>query len=191
MLRPLRPLDFLAWQEIRRRNVDWLEPWEPQRPPGTPNAVDVRRAFEARCEQRDRDRANGTAYGFGIFLDSRLIGECNVNNVQRGAMQGGTVGYWIDQAWAGHSYMSEAVVCTLSFAFEDIGLHRMEISIIPRNERSLRVVEKIGLRREGLALRFLEIDGVWEDHIRFAITSEEWQERQSELAQRWLVQQNS
>ena len=187
MLRPLRPSDFLAWQEVRRRNAEWLEPWEPQRPPGSPNAVEIRRAYDARCEMRDRDRSNGSAFGFGVFLDDRLVGECNVNNVQRGAMQAGTIGYWIDQAWAGRSLTSEAVVCALSFCFEELGLHRLEIAIIPRNLRSRRVVEKLGLRNEGIAERFLEINGVWEDHIRFAITSEEWVDRQGELAAAWLA----
>ena len=187
LMRPLRPSDFLAWQEVRRRNTDWLEPWEPQRPPSAPNAVEVRRAFDARCDMRDRDRSTGSAYGFGVFFEDRLVGECNVNNVQRGAMQGGSIGYWIDQAWAGRSLTSEAVVCALGFCFEELGLHRIEIAIIPRNARSLRVVEKLGIRDEGVALRFLEINGVWEDHVRFAITSEEWQDRHGEFFQNWLA----
>lgn len=135
---------------------------------------------------RDRERANGTAFGFGVFLEDRLIGECNINNVHRGAMQGGSIGYWIDQASAGRSFTSEAVVCALSFSFEELGLHRIEIAIIPRNQRSRRVVEKLGLREEGIAQRFLEINGEWEDHVRYAITSEEWLERQSEFVAAWL-----
>jgi len=77
-------------------------------------------------------------------------------------------------------------VVTLRFAFESLGLHRVEISIIPRNAASRRVVEKLGLRVEGLAERYLEIDGVWEDHIRFAVTTEEWQQRRAELLADWL-----
>ena len=80
----------------------------------------------------------------------------------------------------------EAVVVTLRFAFEAISLHRVEISIIPRNTASRRVVEKLGIRQEGIAERFLEIDGVWEDHVRYAITSEEWSVRESELVSEWL-----
>ena len=75
---------------------------------------------------------------------------------------------------------------TLRFAFETLGLHRVEISIIPRNAASRRVVEKLDLRVEGLAERYLEIDGVWEDHIRFAITIEEWRGRRDELVTEWL-----
>ena len=62
----------------------------------------------------------------------------------------------------------------LRFAFEELALHRVEISIIPRNRASRRVVEKLGLRDEGVAVRYLEIDGDWEDHVRYAITAEEW-----------------
>jgi ribosomal-protein-alanine N-acetyltransferase len=74
----------------------------------------------------------------------------------------------------------------LSFAFKAISLHRVAISIIPRNTASRRVVEKLGIRQEGVAERFLEIDGVWEDHARYAITSEEWSVREFELARDWL-----
>ncbi len=68
-------------------------------------------------------------------------------------------------------------------AFDRAGLHRLEISIILRNESSLRVVEKLGIRYEGLAEGYLRIAGVWEDHMRFGITSEEWEERREELWQ--------
>jgi ribosomal-protein-alanine N-acetyltransferase len=77
-------------------------------------------------------------------------------------------------------------VVTLRFAFEAISLHRVEISIIPRNHASRRVVEKLGIRDEGIALRYLEIDGVWEDHVRYAITAEEWTARQPSLSAEWL-----
>ena len=82
--------------------------------------------------------------------------------------------------------MSESVAVLAKFAFEDLRLHRVEICIIPRNSNSLRVVEKLGLRNEGLAERFLEINGEWEDHYRFALTTEEWSSRRDELAAAWL-----
>ncbi len=110
----------------------------------------------------------------------------NLNNVVRGAMQTATIGYWIDQNRAGQGYIAEAVVVSLKFAFDELHLHRVEICIIPRNTNSLRVVEKIGLRNEGLAERFLEINGIWEDHFRFAITTEEWACRRAELSAAWL-----
>ena len=72
------------------------------------------------------------------------------------------------------------------YAFEELGLHRLQIAIIPRNGASRRVVEKLALREEGVALRYLEINGVWEDHVRYALTSEEWDARRTELTTRWI-----
>lgn len=128
----------------------------------------------------------GSGYGFGIFAGERFIGEVTLSSIQRGPFQNGFIGYWIDRDMAGQSLVPEAVVVTLRFAFETIGLHRVEISIIPRNGASVRVVEKLGLRFEGIAERFLEIDGAWEDHARYAITQEEWEARRNEILGIWL-----
>ena len=107
--------------------------------------------------------------------------------MQRGPFQSCYVGYWIDEAQAGHGYMPEAVVLLLRAAFEDLHLHRVQISIIPRNSASRRVVEKLGIRDEGVAQRYLEINGTWEDHIRYAITVEEWEARRDELMKQWIA----
>ena len=110
----------------------------------------------------------------------------NLNNVVRGAQQSGTIGYWIDQSRAGHGYVAEGVCAVMRFAFEELRLHRLEVCIIPRNHNSRRVMDKLQLREEGIAQRFLEINGVWEDHVRYAITIEEWQARRNELAAAWF-----
>ena len=185
-LRPLTASDFAAWREVRTRSPEWLTKWEPRRPPGTADAVESRSAFVARCRARERERQLGTGYGFGIFADAQLCGEINVNGVQRGPFQSAYVGYWIDQAKAGRGYVPEAVVVLARHAFEDLALHRLQIAIIPRNVASRRVVEKLGFRDEGTARRYLEINGVWEDHIRYAFTSEEWTERRMDLLSRWI-----
>ena len=186
MLRPLVPADFSTYREIRLRNEDWLLPWEPSRISLASDPIREHDAFIARCNMRERERQTGVAYGLGLFVNDTFCGEVNLNNVQRGAMQTATVGYWVDQAQAGHAYVAEAVVVLAKFAFEELMLHRLEICIIPRNHRSLRVMEKLGIRDEGVAERYLEINGVWEDHARFGFTAEEWADRQSELATVWL-----
>jgi ribosomal-protein-alanine N-acetyltransferase len=186
LLRPLVANDFVPWQEVRRRNVDWLTKWEPQRLIGQPDVVEDRDAFAVRCSARQRERQLGTAYGFGIFVDGVFAGEINVSAVQRGPFQSAYVGYWVDEAYAGQGYVPESLVAVLRFAFDDLHLHRVQVAIIPRNKASRRVVEKLALREEGVAERYLEINGVWEDHIRFAITSEEWEQRGAELCKEWL-----
>ena len=185
-LRPLTVADFGAWRDVRLRSQDWLTRWEPRRPPGAPDVLESRSAFAARCRARDRERQLGTGYGFGIFVGPDLAGEINVNGVQRGPFQSAYVGYWIDEAAAGRGFVPEAVVVLCRHAFEELDLHRLQIAIIPRNKASRRVVEKLGIRDEGTALRYLEINGVWEDHTRYAITAEEWQERRMELLLDWV-----
>jgi ribosomal-protein-alanine N-acetyltransferase len=186
LLRPLVASDFRSWQEVRRRNVDWLTRWEAAKVPGAPDVVEERGAFEARCAARQRERMLGTGFGFGIFVDGEFSGEINLNSIQRGPFQNAYVGYWIDEARAGHGYMAEAVVAVARFAFDELHLHRIQIAIIPRNTNSRRVMEKLELRDEGVAIRYLEINGVWEDHVRYAITAEEWDERRDELLKLWI-----
>lgn len=186
-MRPLAPSDFRAWSEVRQRNEEWLTVWEPSRLPNQPDPTKDKSAFSSRCLQRDRDRATGTAYQFGLFVDQRVAGEVNLNHVIRGAMQSCTIGYWIDQDQAGHGYTVEGVALIIQFAFEQLGLHRVEICIVPRNARSNRVMEKLGIRNEGVAERYLEINGTWEDHVRYGMTSEEWAVRRHEIIDAWIA----
>jgi len=186
VLRPLASSDFRQWREVRRRNAGWLLKWEPKPPKGNPDDTEDLAAFGARCGARQREWQLGTGYGFGIFVEDRLAGEINVSGVQRGPFQNAYVGYWIDEARAGRGYVPEALVAVARFAFEDVRLHRLQVAIIPRNRASRRVVEKLGLREEGVAVRYLAINGVWEDHLRYAITAEEWAERGDALLAEWV-----
>jgi ribosomal-protein-alanine N-acetyltransferase len=187
MLRPLVLSDFAAWRESRQRCGDWLTKWEPQRLPNQPDVTQDRDAFAVRCSARHRERQLGTGFGFGIFVDGVFCGEINLSSIQRGPFLNAYVGYWIDEQWAGQGLMPEALVVLARYAFEELRLHRLQVSIIPRNTASRRVVEKLALREEGTALRYLEINGVWEDHVRYAITAEEWTERRDALAVDWLT----
>ena len=195
-LRSLIPTDFAAWQEVRRRNDAWLTPWEPARNPNLPDVVESAEAFAMRCSARERERQLGTGFGFGMFVRAegarrrsreQFCGEINLSSVHRGPFQSAYVGYWIDEVCAGQGYTPEALVCLAKAAFEELHLHRIQVSIIPRNTASRRVAEKLGLRDEGTALRYLEINGVWEDHVRYAMTVEEWDERRDELMAAWIA----
>src|SRR6185437_2002359 len=84
------------------------------------------------------------------------------------------LGYWIDAEHQGRGLMTEAVRAATTFALEAAGLHRVQAAVMPRNGASQRVLEKAGYRREGLATRYLCIAGIWEDHVLFATTAEEW-----------------
>lgn len=186
VLRPLAAADFPEWRQVRRRNVEWLTRWEPARMPGQPDVVEDPEAFAVRCSARLRERQLGTGFGYGIFVDGAFAGEINLTSVQRGPFQSGYIGYWIDERQAGNSYVAEALVVLARYVFEDLRLHRLQIAIIPRNGPSRRVMDKLAIREEGVAQRYLEINGTWEDHVRYAITAEEWDQRRSELLAQWV-----
>lgn len=196
LLRPLVLGDFDAWREVRQRNRNWLLRWEPKPPPGQPDDTESKPAFNARCGAREREWQLGTGYGFGIFVGGAgnpalgagwaLAGEINLSGVQRGPFQNTYVGYWIDEAQAGNGYIPESLVTAARFAFEDLRLHRLQVAIIPRNTASRRVAEKLELRDEGVAVRYLAINGRWEDHIRYALTAEEWAQRGQALIEEWI-----
>ena len=191
VLRPLESEDFHDWRDVRRRNADRLASWEPRRGFGQPDPVEDQQAFAMRCATRRRERQLGTGWGFGVFViddvaPPAFAGELNLANVVRGAFRSAHVGYWMDEDRAGNGYIPEALVALCRFAFEEVDLHRVQVSIVPRNTRSRRVVEKLEFRCEGLAERYLEIAGVWEDHLRYAMTAEEWCVRRAELVGSWL-----
>lgn len=187
MLRPLEAADGDAWREVRRRNQEWLEPWEPMPEPGSPDLLRDPAAFRARCASASRQRHLDTGHPLGIFLhDGTLVGEINLSGIQRGPFQSAHVGYWMDEAHAGQGLVPEALVLVLHFAFEQVGLHRVEVNIVPRNHASRRVVAKLGLREEGVSRSYLQIRGQWEDHVRYAITVDEWIERKVELTEGFL-----
>ncbi len=186
LLRAIQVGDFPAWREVRRRNQEWLTKWEPRKLPASPDVVEDRDAFAVRCSARQREGQLGTAHGFGVFVDGHFGGEINLSNIQRGPFQSAYVGYWIDEAHAGCGYTPEAMVLVSRYAFEELSLHRLQISIIPRNRASRRVMEKLRVREEGVARAYLEINGRWEDHIRFAMTADEWECRRDELCRAWV-----
>ena len=185
LLRTMTEQDYEGWFEVRERCHDWLLKWEPRSAHSSHLAED-QRSFVSRCAIRERERQMGTGFGFGIFYQGRFVGEITLSSIQRGPLQSAYIGYWIDEAAAGQGLMPEAVVTMMHYAFESLRLHRIEVAIIPRNGASRRVAEKLALRNEGVALGFLEINGQWEDHVRYAMTSEEWAVRGAELIAAWI-----
>ncbi len=102
----------------------------------------------------------------------RVIGAIALNNIVRGAFQSCHVGYHLDRALVNRGYMTEALRAVIGLAFGELGLHRLEANIMPRNGASLRVAEKTGFQPEGLARQYLRINGVWEDHLHMVLLNE-------------------
>jgi [ribosomal protein S5]-alanine N-acetyltransferase len=172
VLRAPRLRDGRAWSEIRLRNEMWLLKWEPSSPHSWADRNAVTAWPPLLSALRKAGRA-GSMLPFMIVYGGRLVGQMNVSNVVHGALRSSTVGYWVDREVAGRGIVPTALALVIDHCFTAVGLHRVEIDIRPENEASLRVVEKLGLRREGYYERFLDIDGDWRDHVAFAVTVEE------------------
>ena len=171
-LHPLRRRDAAEWSRLRLANEDWLRPWEPTaglswQARHTPAAYrSMRRAVVQRARM-------GTCVPFAVRVDGRLAGQVTVDNIVRGAMRSGDLGYWIDRAVAGRGMASLAVALVCDHAFGPVGLHRLQAAIRPENLPSQRLVERLGFRREGLLRRYLDIDGDWRDHAAYGLLAEE------------------
>ena len=169
-LRPLSSRDARAWREVRLRNADWLRPWDATVPPGSHQRP---KTFGALTRSLGQAARRGQAMPFAIEVRGAFAGQVTVNNIVRGSAQFASVGYWLDQQYAGAGIMPTAVAMVIDHCFQVAGLHRIEICIRPENSNSLRVVEKLEIREVGFAPRFLHIDGAWRDHRIYAITAEE------------------
>ena len=154
------------------RNEMWLVKWEPSSPHSWADRNAVTAWPPLLAALRRAGRA-GTMLPFVILYGGRFVGQLNVSNVVHGVLRSCTVGYWVDRDVAGRGVTPTALALAIDHCFADVGLHRVEVDIRPENEASIRVVEKLGLRREGYFERFLDIDGAWRDHVCFAVTSEE------------------
>jgi [ribosomal protein S5]-alanine N-acetyltransferase len=169
-LRPLSRSDKAAWREARRRNAEWLRPWDATVPPGgDPRPT----SYAAVVRRLNRMARQGTTFPFAVEVGGEFAGQLTVSNIVRGSAQFASMGYWLDQRFAGRGVMPLAVAMAIDHCFFAAGLHRIEICIRPENTNSLRVVEKLGIREIGYAPRFLHIDGDWRDHRIYAITKEE------------------
>ena len=115
----------------------------------------------------------GRMLPFVVTYQGRLVGQLTVGGITWGSLGSAHIGYWVDHRVAGRGVIPTAVALAIDHSFRTVGLHRIEVNIRPENEASLRVVEKLGLREEGVRLRFLHIAGAWRDHRTFAITAEE------------------
>ncbi|NEK85451.1 GNAT family N-acetyltransferase [Blastococcus saxobsidens] len=171
-LHPLRRRDAAEWSRVRLANESWLSPWEPTSPVPW-SARHAPAAYRAMRRAVARRARLGTSLPFAVRVDGRLAGQVTVDNIVRGALRSGSLGYWIDRAVAGRGVASLAVALVCDHAFGPVGLHRLQADIRPENLPSQRLVERLGFQREGLLRRYLDIDGAWRDHLAYALLPED------------------
>ena len=163
--------DFEEWADLRSKSRAFLTPWEPT----WPYDDLTRAAFRRRLRRYTRDIRDDRAYPFFIFeaTSGQLVGGLTLSNVRRGVAQACSLGYWAGERHAGRGLISDAVRAALPFCFGALGLHRVEAACLESNMPSRHVLTACGFRSEGIARRYLRIDGQWRDHMLFAILDED------------------
>jgi ribosomal-protein-alanine N-acetyltransferase len=167
-LRPIGRRDRAAWLEVRARNLEWLAPWE-----ATPPREGRPIAFPTMVRTLRRQARHGQMMPFVLAYEGRPVGQLTVGGITWGSLCAAHVGYWIDSRVAGRGLMTIAVALATDHCLTTTGLHRIEVNIRPENTASLRVIEKLGFRDEGVRCAFLHIAGDWRDHRTFALTADE------------------
>lgn len=153
-----------ALAEYYQRNREFLREFEPEREDAFFTPEHQKTILEQEILSAEQKRG----YRFYICLSnepSRIIGSIGLSNVVWGAFRSAHLGYKLDQVYINRGYMSIAVSLVTEYAFRELELHRIEANVMPKNIRSLRVLEKNGYENEGLSKYYLKINGIWEDHI--------------------------
>lgn len=159
--------DYAPWAELRSLSREFLTPWEPS---WTRNEL-TRLSFRRRVRHYVREAREDLGYAFFMFrrADNAILGGLTISNVRRGVTQSGTLGYWVGQPYARRGYMAAGICTLLPFVFDTLRLHRLEAACLPHNDASKRLLERIGFQHEGMARRYLRINGVWQDHALYAL----------------------
>lgn len=167
VLRTPQMSHYPAWAELRAASREFLTPWEPL----WSNDELSRASFRRRVRHYLRDLREDVGYALFIFsaTSGALVGGLTLCNVRRGVTQSCTLGYWIGAKYARQGYMTASVRAVVPFVFDSLELHRLEAACLPTNAASIKLLEKTGFQREGLARRYLRINGVWQDHLLYAL----------------------
>ena len=179
LLRPYQRSDGRAWSQCRIANEAWLSVWEPTPSSGTWADLNSPAAFSLIYRELRRVAKAGGAMPFAVCLRTpgskreRFVGQITLGNIVRRAFCSAYAGYWVDARVAGQGVIPTALALAVDHAFLAGGLHRIEVNIRPENKASRRVVEKLGFREEAYHAKYLHIDGMWRDHVGYALTTED------------------
>ena len=166
VLRIPQPQDYERWRTVRADSEAFLKPWEPSWPVDDLTKI----GFQRRLKAYHKQRQAGWGRTFFLFDESteELLGGISLTRITHNISRSATLGYWMGVRHAGQGHMKKTVPSLLSYAFRELNLNRVEAACVPRNNRSIHLLETCGFRKEGFAREYLEINGVMEDHILFA-----------------------
>lgn len=169
VVRPVMGRDHHRVEAVRRANWQWLSPWEATLPAGSNEELPDIYTYRRRMDRLTR---RAEVLFMMVEVDGHIAGQISLSGVQWGALRSGALGYWLARPFAGRGIGSLAVAMVIDLVIGRLGLHRIEVNVRPENARSLGLCHKLGLRDEGLRVRYMNIAGEWADHRSFAIDAE-------------------
>lgn len=167
-LRIIRPRDAKTIERLVLTNREWLRPWEATNPHG-PTSFDFKNQIRGLLRQMDEH----SGLPFVIVYKGEVVGQLNVANILHGSVSSCVIGYWIAPEVAGLGITPISVALAMDYLFKIVGMHRVEIDVRPENKASIRVVEKLGMRLEGVKKNYIHINNDWRDHNIYALTEDE------------------
>ena len=158
--------DFNEWVSLRRNNANYLKPWEPERN----DSYLLEKTYLKRLRGCNKMFRSGKALPFNVFRseDMRMIGVCNILNIQRHILQTAEIGYWIGERYAGLNFGKSAVLAVTNFCLDQLSLNRVEAAVMVKNAPSISILRTLGYKKEGISRQKLKINGKWEDHYIFS-----------------------
>jgi [ribosomal protein S5]-alanine N-acetyltransferase len=168
-VRLVRLDDAVALAALLVRNRAALAPWDPVRPDSFFTAEGQRRALGDALHLH----AAGESFPGLVVVAGEPAGRVNLNNVVHGAFRSADLGYWVDVARQGRGVATAAVAAVLRVAFEGLGLHRVQAGTLVHNHASRRVLAHNGFYEIGLAPRYLDIAGRWQDHVLHQVLADD------------------
>ena len=172
IMKILKPKDAKLVLDYLIRNEGFLKEWETDRPSDYYTLAHQRKLLK-RDLQRYKEGLMLRLWIFEKKNPKKVIGTIALDNIVRGPFLSSFVGYRLDKDHINKGYTTEALGELIRIAFKDLGLHRLEANIMPRNKRSLRVVEKLGFVNEGTSKDYLKINQKWEDHIHMVLLNKD------------------
>ncbi len=172
-LYPLKTSDVTSVFELEWRNKAFFSQYGPNRD----HDFYTEEGQLNRIIKMEENREKDLGYSFGIFLreTNELIGQAGFFKVERGPAQKAMIGYSLDQAYNGKGYMTEALKLMVDYGFNELKLHRIEAEVMPHNIGSIKILEKTGFYKEGIARQNVMINGKWEDHQVLAIINHNYE----------------
>lgn len=171
-LRPIDQGDQEEWNRVRWDNREWLAPWDSGDPLQGPGMT-----YEQWMRSLERSRQEGSSALFLMEFQTKIVGQISLGAICYGSMRTATVGYWVSRSWIGHGFAPLSLGLIADWAFRSSTgprLHRLEVAILPENQRSLKVVQKVGMVSEGLRRKYMYVNGAWRDHLTFSLLSDEF-----------------